>query len=137
MAHHGWRTYFEHGVNNCLILLTAVYNNRNDPRYLNGQTQELLSEWSGIPQQRISDILKEYSGTYGIKEINHYSKYCGVENRNIQDIIRSFGGSTQSILEITARVYGFHFVVPKRPGCLIDVYHYSPIPELDIEAPIM
>lgn len=133
MTHHGWRTYFEHGANNCLILLDAVYKHRDDPRYYNGQTQEVLSEWSGIPQQRISDMLNEHAGKNSTKEINHYAKFCDVDNRSIGDIIKSFGGSTRSMLEITARIYGFKFVTPKRAGCLIDVYYYSPLPESDFE----
>ena len=125
MSHSGWRTYYGHKVNNCIVLLKTMYERRDDPLY-DYQTQALLAQWSGIPQQRISDILKEARGDLSMREINYYSKHCDTAERGIREIIDGFGANTISVLEITARKYGYSFVLNPRPGCLIDVYDHSP-----------
>lgn len=124
--HHGWRTYRGHGVNNCLALLSGVYKHRGHQDYFTYQTQELLSEWSGVPQQRISEIISEYVNGVSIRDANYYSMFRDTEERNISDIIHYMGGTTVSLLEITANKYGYKFSVYPRPGCIIDVYDYKP-----------
>lgn len=127
MANHGWRTYVGHRANNCLILLLAVYNHRNDPLYFTGQTQKRLAEWSGIPQQRISDILREAQNGRIPRDASYMAKFGDKEERTIWDIVYNLGSTTDSVLSITARKYGFRYVLNPRPGCIIDVYSHETI----------
>ena len=125
-GHHGWRTYYGHTVNNCLALLVGVYKMRGCEGYYTDQTQTLLSTWTGLPQQRISDILADHNRGRDTREVRYYAQNCDCEERDIKTILSAFGGTSHSMLEITARKYGYRFATNVRPGCLIDVYDYDP-----------
>jgi len=61
-----------------------------------------------------------------MREVNYYSRYCDMDERPISLIIDAFGGTTHSLLEITANKYGYYFVLNPVQGCLIDVYDFDP-----------
>lgn len=102
---------FHSAINDALVLLQAVWENRDDPRYNGGQTQEVLSEWTGgtVSQQRVSRLL------YPQQDDSYYRRR----------------GSLTDYLSITAAKYGFRYTTPRRRGFLIDVYEWRPVREYE------